>query len=89
MGCVDTAIRVNHDQREIRCMRLLFRCWLRERVTEENLAMGLIYPQQSEILLHVAQRVAPHILDHALRVTRPDGVGALIRARAYHPAYGA
>jgi hypothetical protein len=93
MGYVDTTTRVNHDRREIRRRRrLLFRCWHREQVTEENLAMGLIYPPQSEILeasLHVAQRVATYILDHGLAgVPRPDGVGALIPARAYHPAYG-
>ena len=62
-----------------------------EQVTEENLAMGLIYPPQSHILeasLHVAQRVAMYIFDHGLaRVPRPDNVGALIRARAYRPVY--
>jgi malate dehydrogenase (oxaloacetate-decarboxylating)(NADP+) len=63
-----------------------------EQVTEENLATGLIYPPQSHILeasFHVAQRVATYIFDHGLaRVPRPDDVGALIRARAYRPAYG-
>jgi malate dehydrogenase (oxaloacetate-decarboxylating)(NADP+) len=62
-----------------------------EQVTEENLAMGLIYPPQSRILeasLHVAQRVATYIFDQGLaRVPRPDDVGALIRACAYQPAY--
>ena len=62
-----------------------------EQVTEENLAMGLIYPPQSHILdasLHVAERVATYIFDHGLaRVPRPDDVGALIRARAYRPVY--
>jgi malate dehydrogenase (oxaloacetate-decarboxylating)(NADP+) len=62
-----------------------------EQVTEENLAMGLIYPPQSHILeasLHVAQRVAMYIFDHGLaRVPRPDDIGALIRARAYRPVY--
>lgn len=62
-----------------------------EQVTEENLASGLIYPPQSRILeasLHVAERVAAYIFDKGLaRVSRPDDIGALIRARAYHPVY--
>jgi malate dehydrogenase (oxaloacetate-decarboxylating)(NADP+) len=62
-----------------------------EQVTEDNLATGLIYPPQSRILeasLHVAQRVATYIFDRGLaRVPRPDDVGALIRDRAYQPAY--
>ena len=62
-----------------------------EQVTEENLATGLIYPPQSRILeasLHVAERVAAYIFDKGLaRVPRPDDIGALIRARAYHPVY--
>ena len=64
---------------------------LAEQVTEENLSMGLIYPPQSHILdasLHVAERVAACIFDRDLaRVPRPDDVGALIRTRAYRPAY--
>ena len=62
-----------------------------EQVTEEDLAMGLIYPPQSHILdasLHVAERIAAYIFDQGLaRVPRPDDVGALIRSRAYHPVY--
>src|SRR6266540_3310471 len=62
-----------------------------EQVTEENLAMGLIYPPQSRILeasLHVAERIAACIFEKGLaRVPRPDDVGALIRARAYRPVY--
>ncbi len=62
-----------------------------EQVSEENLAAGLIYPPRERILnasLHVAERVATCIFDHGLaRVTRPDDVGALIRARAYRPVY--
>jgi malate dehydrogenase (oxaloacetate-decarboxylating)(NADP+) len=62
-----------------------------EQVTEENLSMGLIYPPQSRILdasLHVAERLAAHIFDQGLaRVSRPDDVGGLIRARAYRPVY--
>ena len=62
-----------------------------EQVSEEDLALGLIYPPQSHILdasLHVAERVATYIFDQGLaRVERPDDVGALIRSRAYRPAY--
>ncbi len=62
-----------------------------EQVTEENLAMGLIYPPQSRILeasLHVAERIAACIFEKGLaRVPRPDDVGALVRARAYRPVY--
>jgi malate dehydrogenase (oxaloacetate-decarboxylating)(NADP+) len=62
-----------------------------EQVTEENLAVGLIYPPQSRILeasLHVAERVAAYIFDKGLaRAPRPDDIGALIRARAYRPVY--
>src|SRR5499427_3531975 len=62
-----------------------------EQVTEENLATGLIYPPQSQILdasLHVAERVAAYIFDQGLaRVPRPDDVSSLIRSRAYHPVY--
>jgi malate dehydrogenase (oxaloacetate-decarboxylating)(NADP+) len=62
-----------------------------EQVTEENLAMGLIYPPQSHILdasLHVAERIATYIFDQGLaRVPRPHDVGALIRARVYRPLY--
>jgi malate dehydrogenase (oxaloacetate-decarboxylating)(NADP+) len=62
-----------------------------EQVSEENLSSGLIYPPQSRILeasLHVAERIAAYIFDQGLaRVPRPDNVGALVRARAYHPVY--
>ena len=62
-----------------------------EQVSEDNLATGLIYPPQSRILeasLHAAERIATYIFDHGLaRVARPDDVGALVRARAYHPTY--
>jgi malate dehydrogenase (oxaloacetate-decarboxylating)(NADP+) len=62
-----------------------------EQVSEENLSSGLIYPPQSLILeasLHVAERIAAYIFDQGLaRVPRPDNVGALVRARAYHPVY--
>jgi malate dehydrogenase (oxaloacetate-decarboxylating)(NADP+) len=62
-----------------------------EQVTEENLALGLIYPPQSRILaasLHVAERIAACIFEQGLaRVPRPDDIGALIRARVYRPVY--
>jgi malate dehydrogenase (oxaloacetate-decarboxylating)(NADP+) len=62
-----------------------------EQVSEESLAAGLIYPPRERILnasLRVAERVATCIFDHGLaRVTRPEDVGALIRARAYRPVY--
>jgi malate dehydrogenase (oxaloacetate-decarboxylating)(NADP+) len=62
-----------------------------EQVSEEDLALGLIYPPQSHILdasLHVAERVAARIFDQGLAgVPRPDDVGALVRARVYRPVY--
>jgi len=62
-----------------------------EQVTDQNLATGLIYPPQSQILnasLHVATRVAEYIFDRNLaRVPRPHDIGALIRGRAYRPVY--
>src|ERR1700676_2349921 len=62
-----------------------------ELVTDENLSTGLIYPPQSQILkasLHVATRVAEYIFDKNLaRISRPNDIGALIRARAYRPVY--
>jgi malate dehydrogenase (oxaloacetate-decarboxylating)(NADP+) len=62
-----------------------------EQVGEDGLSAGLIYPPQSHILeasLHVAERIAAYIFDHDLAgVPRPDDVGALVRARAYRPAY--
>jgi malate dehydrogenase (oxaloacetate-decarboxylating)(NADP+) len=62
-----------------------------EQVTDQSLASGLIYPPQSQILkasLHVATRVAEYIFDKNLaRISRPNDIGALIRARAYRPVY--
>jgi malate dehydrogenase (oxaloacetate-decarboxylating)(NADP+) len=61
------------------------------QVTEDNLAMGLIYPPQSHILdasLHVAERIATCIFDQGLAcVRRPDDIGALVRPRVYRPVY--
>ncbi|MBY5720663.1 NAD-dependent malic enzyme [Rhizobium leguminosarum] len=62
-----------------------------ERVTEEDLATGLIYPPQSKIFatsLHVATRIAECIFDKNLaRVERPKDIAALIQARLYTPSY--
>ncbi|WP_281365467.1 NAD-dependent malic enzyme [Rhizobium indigoferae] len=64
-----------------------------ERVTEEDLATGLIYPPQSRIFatsLHVATRIAECIFDRNLaRVERPKDIAALIQARLYTPRYSA
>jgi malic enzyme len=62
-----------------------------EQVTEEDLAMGLIYPPQSHILdasLHVAERIATYIFDQGLaRVPRPTDVRSLVHERVYRPFY--
>jgi malate dehydrogenase (oxaloacetate-decarboxylating)(NADP+) len=62
-----------------------------EQVTDANLATGLIYPPQSQILaasLHVAARIAEHIFDNGLaRVDRPADIAAFIQSRAYRPEY--
>jgi malate dehydrogenase (oxaloacetate-decarboxylating)(NADP+) len=66
---------------------------LAAQVTEQELAIGLLYPPQSQILeasLRVAERIATSIFDQGLaRVKRPDDVAALIRDRAYRPIYAA
>jgi malate dehydrogenase (oxaloacetate-decarboxylating)(NADP+) len=53
--------------------------------------MGLIYPPQNSIFeasVHVAECIAAYVFDQGLaRVSRPDDVGALLRARVYHPVY--
>jgi malate dehydrogenase (oxaloacetate-decarboxylating)(NADP+) len=62
-----------------------------EQVTEANLAIGLIYPPTSNILaasLHTAAKIAEYIFDHGLAgISRPDDIGAHVRARAYKPVY--
>ncbi len=62
-----------------------------EQVTDQNLAIGLIYPPQGKILessLHVATRVAEYIFNRDLaRVPRPADVAAHIREMAYRPVY--
>jgi malate dehydrogenase (oxaloacetate-decarboxylating)(NADP+) len=64
-----------------------------EQVTDQNLAVGLIYPPQGKIFessLHVATRVAEYILDKKLaRVPRPKDISAHIRETAYRPTYRA
>jgi malate dehydrogenase (oxaloacetate-decarboxylating)(NADP+) len=62
-----------------------------EQVTDEDLAVGLIYPPQSRILetsLHVAERIANCVFEQALAGVPPsDNIGTLVRARAYRPTY--
>ena len=62
-----------------------------EQVSEENLATGLIYPPQSQILnasLHVASKVAKYIYDQNLaRAPRPTDIDEELRAKAYRPVY--
>jgi malate dehydrogenase (oxaloacetate-decarboxylating)(NADP+) len=62
-----------------------------EQVTDENLAVGLIYPPQSRILdvsLHAAERIASYIFDEGFAgLSRPADIGALVRSRAYRPVY--
>jgi malate dehydrogenase (oxaloacetate-decarboxylating)(NADP+) len=62
-----------------------------EQVTDDDLAVGLIYPPQRRILeasLEVAERVAAYVFDHGLaQVERPANIAALIRERAYRPVY--
>ena len=64
-----------------------------EQVTEQSLAIGLIYPPQSKIFdasMHVAERVADYIFEHGLaRVPRPADLGAHLRERAFRAEYGA
>jgi malate dehydrogenase (oxaloacetate-decarboxylating)(NADP+) len=60
-------------------------------VTEDNLAVGLIYPPQGEILgvsLKVAAAVAAHVFDNGLTGTeRPADIEGFVAAQAYTPAY--
>jgi malate dehydrogenase (oxaloacetate-decarboxylating)(NADP+) len=64
-----------------------------EQVTEEDLAVGLIYPPTSDILnasLHTAARIAEYVFDHDLAgVPRPDDIEAHVRSQACKPAYPA
>src|ERR1700759_2344090 len=62
-----------------------------EQVTDENLAVGLIYPPQTRILdvsLRAAERIATYIFDEGFAgLSRPADIGALVRSRAYRPVY--
>jgi malate dehydrogenase (oxaloacetate-decarboxylating)(NADP+) len=62
-----------------------------EQVKDEHLAMGLIYPPQSQIFaasLHVATQIAEYIFDMNLaRVERPQDIAALLQSRVYRPVY--
>jgi malate dehydrogenase (oxaloacetate-decarboxylating)(NADP+) len=62
-----------------------------EQVTSADLASGLIYPPQSNILdasLHTAARIAEHVFDQGLAsVPRPKNIEEHVRAAAYKPDY--
>jgi len=64
-----------------------------EQVKEEHLAVGLIYPPQSQIFAtseYVATRVAECIFDSGFAgVERPKVIAALIQSRLYRPIYAA
>ncbi len=62
-----------------------------EQVTEADLATGLIYPSQANILkaeLHVAGRVAEVIFERGLAgVSKPADIGAFVASHVYKPEY--
>jgi malate dehydrogenase (oxaloacetate-decarboxylating)(NADP+) len=62
-----------------------------EEGTEENLAVGMIYPPESRILdvsLYASERIATFIFDQVLaRIPRRTDVGELIRALAHRPVF--
>jgi malate dehydrogenase (oxaloacetate-decarboxylating)(NADP+) len=64
---------------------------LAEQVSADNLAMGLIYPPQSDIYkssMHIAEKVAEVIFDRNLAsVPKPSDLKAFIAAKAYKPEY--
>lgn len=64
-----------------------------EQVTDAELATGLIYPPQSQILeasIHTATRIAENIFDKGLAgIPRPPDIKAHIRSLAYQPKYPA
>jgi malate dehydrogenase (oxaloacetate-decarboxylating)(NADP+) len=66
---------------------------LAAQVSDEDLAVGLIYPPVAEIhetLVQEAIDVAKLIFDRGLaRVPRPADIGAFVRAMVYDPVYGA
>jgi malate dehydrogenase (oxaloacetate-decarboxylating)(NADP+) len=64
---------------------------LAEQVSPDNLAMGLIYPPQSDIYkssMHIAEQVAEVIFDRNLAsVPKPSDIRAFIEAQTYKPEY--
>ena len=64
---------------------------LAAQVTEQDLAVNLIYPPMSNIhdaSVEVAIRVAELIFDRGLaRVERPADIAAFVRSKVYSPAY--
>ena len=62
-----------------------------EQVSDAELATGLIYPPQSNMLaasLHTAGRIAEHIFDHGFaRIARPADIGKHLAELAYKPVY--
>ncbi|MBW4442040.1 MAG: NAD-dependent malic enzyme [Plectolyngbya sp. WJT66-NPBG17] len=64
---------------------------LAEQVSPSNLAMGLVYPPQSEIFktsLHIAEKVAEIIFARNLAgVPKPNNLQAFIESEAYKPEY--
>jgi malate dehydrogenase (oxaloacetate-decarboxylating)(NADP+) len=64
---------------------------LAAQVTEQDLAVNLIYPPMANIReasIEVAVHVAELIFDRGLaRVPRPADVAAFVRAKVYEPAY--
>ena len=65
---------------------------LAAQVTEQDLAVNLIYPPMANIReasIEVAVRVAELVFDRGLAgVPRPADVGAFVRGKVYDPAYG-
>ncbi|MBW4692717.1 MAG: NAD-dependent malic enzyme [Lyngbya sp. HA4199-MV5] len=64
---------------------------LAEQVSSSDLAVGLVYPPQSEIFktsLHIAEKVADVIFERNLAgVAKPSDLKAFIAAQAYKPDY--
>ena len=64
---------------------------LAEQVSPSDLAVGLVYPPQSEILktsLHIAEKVAEVIFARNLAgVSKPSNLRAFIESQAYKPEY--
>ena len=65
---------------------------LAAQVTEQDLAVNLIYPPMANIReasIEVAVRVAELVFDRGLAgVPRPADVGAFVRGKVYDPSYG-